>query len=446
MSLMNKDESLIYSASISNWTELNQSFDKAVIRVAYPGLNRKKFDIPKEAFEASIQSIYNCPIVTNYDRDSDSLGGHDMLLIRKQDGSLDLVNNTSPIGVVPESAKYWWDTVTEENGDVHEYLYVEVLIWKRQEAYKKIKEDGCAAHSMEIRIVDGDTKDGIVHVKKFEFTALCLIGIEPCYESSELTFSMCKSLFEEMAKDLKESYKNMVTSSNDVDDKHPQKTSYSEGGNGALDKEIKKLAEQYGIDLDKIDFSLDGMSIDDVKAKFEEMKASADDNTGDTKGKTPSDTDVTASLEGDAAAITLETLTRQNAELSDKLTRANERVTEMSAELEALRTFKAQVDADRAAAEAAKVEADRAALFQRFDNLSGIEAFENLKKNCTDMSLEDIEDKCFSILGRNAQNVKFSMNESEPKEPKLPVDANKHIDNDTDNDPYGGVVEKYRNR
>lgn len=47
--------------------------------------------------------MYNKPVVANYIREDDAIGGHDAAIVRK-DGSPKMVNVTQPVGVVPESA------------------------------------------------------------------------------------------------------------------------------------------------------------------------------------------------------------------------------------------------------------------------------------------------------------------------------------------------------
>ena len=126
-----------FSSAINGWAERNSSFDSGILRVAYAGKNRNNSFISKETFERCLPSIYNCPIVCRYDRETDEIGSHDMELVESDDGGMRIVNITQPVGVVPESANYWWETIEDDSGP-HEYLCVEVLIWKRQEAYKKI--------------------------------------------------------------------------------------------------------------------------------------------------------------------------------------------------------------------------------------------------------------------------------------------------------------------
>ena len=146
--------SIVFSSGITSLTERNTSFDSGILRVCYTGKNRNNSFISKETFERCMPSIYNCPIVCRYDRDTDTIGSHDMELVGTDDGGMRIVNITQPVGVVPESAKYWWEEIEDDSG-LHEYLCVDVLIWKRQEAYKKIKEDGITDESMEISVKEG---------------------------------------------------------------------------------------------------------------------------------------------------------------------------------------------------------------------------------------------------------------------------------------------------
>jgi len=271
---------LTFSSSLTEMCEINSSFDTGILRVCYTGKNRNGSFISKEALERGLKTIANCPIVCNYDRDEDEFGGHDMELVHESDGGLRLVNLTQPIGVIPESAKQWFSNYTDENGVEHEYLYTEVLLWKRQEAYRKIKEDGITSESMEITVNAGKRVDGIYHIEDFEFTAFALIGVEPCYESSALeVFSMSdfKQQMSEMMRELKETFTLVNTPSGD-DNTHPKNS--MEGGETALDKKMELVAK-YGIDVDALDFSIEDFTVEELIEKFEaitkEFKCGDDD-------------------------------------------------------------------------------------------------------------------------------------------------------------------------
>lgn len=274
---MDKILNIEYSSSLSDLCEINSSFDKGILRICYTGENRNGSNISKKAIQKSLKTIYNCPVVCNYIRETNSLGGHDVEIVADESGNARIVNVTQPVGVIPESAKVWFDEYEEADGTVNEYLYAEVLLWKRQEAYEKIKSDGIEAHSMEITVNDGELKDGIYYINNFEFTAFALIGVEPCFESSALQVFNKETFREEFSMMMKElkSYLEDVSPSKEGDDIQTKNMMKLEkGGNEALEDKIN-LAKEYGIDIDSLDFSLEDFDIEELKEKFEAIKESS---------------------------------------------------------------------------------------------------------------------------------------------------------------------------
>ncbi len=270
---MRKIMNLTFESSIADLCEVNQSFDHGVIRIAYVGENRNKTFISKDAFEKALPTIYNCPVVCNYDISTDTLGGHDLEIVSDTNGELKVINATSPIGCIPESAKVWFEDYTDENGVKREYLYAEALLWKRQAAYQKIKQDGFTNQSMEIAVLDGESIDGLYHINDFEFTAFTAIGVEPCFEDAAIqVFSQqtYKEQLSEMMNDLRASF-NLVNTPDGDDNTHPQ--NYMKGETETLNDKVE-LATEYGIDVNDLDFSIGDFSIEELKEKCEAMKMS----------------------------------------------------------------------------------------------------------------------------------------------------------------------------
>ena len=511
---MEKVMNMTYASSLTNLCSINSSFDQGVLRVAYPGKNRNKSFISKQTFEKCIKTIFNVPIVCNYDRETDTLGGHDMAIVRDAQGALRVVNETTPVGAIPESARYWWDEVEEEDGTTHEYLFVDALLWKRQEAYRKIKKDGITAQSMEITVRDSETIDGIMHINDFEFTALALIGVTPCYESAGLEmFSSAdfKQQLSEMMQELKESY-TQVNHSQEVNDTE-HNNDPMEGGEKVLQEKLD-LAASYGIDVDTLDFALDDFEMDELREKFEAMKADANaepeqtcepeqsfelnsnlteeiyrmlaegevvhHDWGDMPRYSYADMDAELgevyawdrenwllygfcySVNGDSVKIDfdskkrmkyaivpfddgeqdspfaavyaemenrLSTSAEAGTEMSEKFQEASDTIKSMEEELGELRKFKKDSE-DREKKDACEK------VFEQFEDLAGVDAFEELKNNCASFSAAELEEKCYAIKGRLAAAVKFSMEE---KSPKLKVVK----ENETENEPYGGIFSRY---
>lgn len=520
---MHEHMKITYSSSVEQLCEVNSSFDAGVLKVAYVGNNRNGSSISKDAFERSMSTIYNCPIVCNYNRERDEIGSHDVEVVMK-DGSARIVNITQPVGVIPESAKYWWEYFEDDSG-THEYLCIEALIWKRQEAYEKIKNNVITDESMEIRVKSGRMEDGIYVIDSFEFLAFCLLeAAEPCYESASLAmFGMdtFKERYAEMMEEFKNNFKK-VNASLEVDI-HPQ--NLMEGGEEHLEQKMELLTK-FGLSVDQLDFDIEAMSVEDLEAELNTRfnNNHPDEPVGDDPSKDTNDQFALSgeqfrdellgalcaekvktewgemcrymycdydsdamevfcydledwklygfhySMNGDNVVIDFESKKRKKfsivdfdegdteqsykamfdvvveasvsakaselnaefeaakTELEEKYNAASDTINNMNTELEELRQYKQeQLDNKRTA--------DEDAVFAMFTDLNGIEAFEDLKSNCSELSIEELEDKCFAIRGRNTAHT-FSAQKQ--KSPRLPVEKNKLA-----GEPYGGLFVEF---
>lgn len=496
---------IAFSSGFDRVTEHNASFDKGVLRVCYVGRNRNNSFISKETFERCMQSIYNCPIVCRYDRDADEIGAHDMEVVKDDAGQVSLVNITAPVGLVPESAAYWWEEVEEADGAIHEYLCVEALLWKRQEAYQKIRENGITSESMEICVKEGSMQNGVYVIDRFEFTAFCLLGTaEPCYESASLML-FSRENFKAQLDEMMREFKTGISSRQPGQEGGVCKQGYPEGGNKTLD-EKKALMTKYGLDEEKLGFQLEDFSLEELQEKLEALTADAtpatDDNEnfalagafreeligalgaekvetcfGEVERYWYMDYDseaaevycydcedwklygFTYSMNGDHVVIDFESrkrkkfavvdfdegeqsavfeaafskmsaaYTENDSRWAEKYQSASEKINSMEAELEGLRQFKA--DAENKAAMHARE--DVLSDFEK--ELSGIDAFETLRETCQQYSVEELEEKCFAIKGKNLSG-KFSLQGQKP--PRLPVEKGAK-----GKEPYGGIFAEY---
>lgn len=466
---MSDTTNIAYTSSLTDICKINSSFDTGILRICYAGENRNKTYISKEALENAIPSIYNCPVVCNYNRDDNSIGGHDMEIVTDSQGNLKVVNLTTPIGVIPESAKVWFENY-EENGTVHEYLYTEVLLWKRQEAYKKIKDDGITKQSMELKILGGKSVDGIYHINNFEFKAFTLVGEEPCFESSALqVFSHTdfKKQLAEMINDLKQTFTKDNTT---IDNKH---LTLTKGGAVTLENKAKegsnvkseiftltdnirgelirvlskeKVERDWGIDCryHYIDFDIDSKQVyvfdsnEDWLLYGFTFSVDGDVVTIDYDSKKRKKYEIVDFEEGDKESSAIagvikpiedkfKNSSEQQNKLSQDLNAALEENESMKKELNELREFKADT-------EKAIVENEKNEMFSRFEDLEGIEEFELLKSDNSDYDIECLEEKCYAIRGRHGSELKFT----KTKTPKIKVPKV-----DRPDEPYGGLFIKY---
>ena len=266
--------------SLYDIQEINSSFAMGTLKVMYLGNNRNGSHFSKDAVEKALPSLRNVPIVCHWDDESEEIGGHDIEVVVDNDGALRIKNLTEPCGVVPDHARFKFQTECDEDGNEHEYLIIDgVILWKRQDVYRHVVDElgGKVKHSMEINVIDNKkTEDGYLDITNFEFTALCLLGnCTPCFQGSELelfTAHNFKLKMEQMMLEIKESFKQVNTSP-EVDNTHPQNYSM-EGGERVLEDKMELIAK-YGIDIESLDFSIDDFTVEELTEKFEAMKAAS---------------------------------------------------------------------------------------------------------------------------------------------------------------------------
>ncbi len=268
-------------ASIFNIREINSSFACGSLKVMYTGENRNGSSISKDAVVHALPTLKNVPIVCHWDPESKEIGGHDMELVREDDGSIRIRNLTEPCGVVPDHASFRFEVDTNDNGTEHEYLIIDnVLLWKRQDVFNYITNElgGKVKHSMEISVFGCHQNDsGILEITDFEFTALCLLGnCEPCFQGSELEiFSSVnfKKQLAQMMSDLKKEFSLVEPPVGDTDTY--QQNYPMEGGEKVLDEKLALVAE-YGLEVENLEFSIEDMTLEELREKFEAMKHTED--------------------------------------------------------------------------------------------------------------------------------------------------------------------------
>lgn len=271
----------IADTSIFDIKEVNSSFASGSLKVMYTGKNRNGSSISKDAVLRALPTLKNVPIVCHWDPLEREIGGHDMELVRDDDGLMRLRNLTEPCGVVPDHASFRFETVADNEGNEHEYLIIDgVLLWKRQDVFNYISKDlgGKVKHSMEISVFDCEQdSSGILEINQFEFTALCLLGnCEPCFQGSELEVFSSNNFKKQMAQmmsDLKEEFSMVVPPVGD-NDIHPQNHPM-EGGEKVLNEKLALVAE-YGLEVENLGFSIEDLTLEELREKFEAMKNTVD--------------------------------------------------------------------------------------------------------------------------------------------------------------------------
>lgn len=381
-------------------------FAPAKILIGYCGDNRNYSNISEEVYMNA--RIKNIPVVANFISDKNDFGGHDVKIIHTEDG-IDFYAATVPFGLVPESAKQWF---TEEmvDGEMKKCYWTECLLWKRQYGFEKIAQTKRINHSMEISASEyTERDDGIVQIDKMDFEALCLLGsdVEPCFENSRLELGY------------------------------------------ALDSEIAEMMEQYK----QYCLSNEGVNKMDNENKFtENEQVNEPENVVEPEqtvepetsaenefNQTENVSENTENAENESTQA--ETQADPETESVDYELKYNELVSQFDAlneEVESLRKFKADIEAEIRAKEEAEV-------FAKFEKLSEIEEFTKLKETSSEYTIETLEEKCFAIAGKHGINLFAKETENTETEPVTKFSVVPE-NNEKKESIYGNLFELYSNK
>lgn len=513
-------------AHFSEIKDINPSFASARVSICYPGRNRNKSDISKDVLTKAIPSLYNVPIVGRYDEKAKDFGAHDMRIHKDEDtGRIIIENATVPFGVVPESADISFETITEPDGTEREYLCTDVYLWKRQPGYECILEKKRFGQSMEINVTDYiiDSEEYVV-IQDMTFEALCILGdaAEPCFECAAIQLNEENSALEYALSEFKKEYFQMLnelktctaSSSDAFSDTTPEEGGQAQPVNIDKDNE-QTLATAETQTVEEVDGVTDVVSMDNVEPTDGDA---ADTNTESAAKKAfTTYNEKREALRTALSALCVydddhlldywmcdfddnyiyvekyEYVNNENTHSYGRFTYVmNDGAVALSDYTEMFITWltaeeKAQIENERAAAEALKNEFDvykethsiedstyneyveshshsneeynllatfkanieseqhrqqvDEILAEFNEDLGKIEEYKNLVENAYEMSCEDLLRDCYLLRGKYKTQKQFSFRAAN----KVVLPA---IDVEKDDKPlpYGGVFEKYRNR
>lgn len=161
----------------------SERFIKLKVRVCHDGENLNGSHISKEALQDALPSIYNIPLLANVVVDDDGnidFGGHDRKIVKDamDESQYRLQYVEAPVGVFPADCA---DACVLEEGGKH-YVYATAYLWR---GYANYAEDIILSRqqsdvSMEVIVnaSEYDTEDSLLHINKFTFTGVTLLGAD----------------------------------------------------------------------------------------------------------------------------------------------------------------------------------------------------------------------------------------------------------------------------
>lgn len=450
----------------------------------------------KESILNNIDSLKCIPVVGHLIQKEDGsyyMGGHDFEI----DENCNFKSLTVPYGFVVENT-YDFEVVKEYDTEV-EYLTTNIVLWTG--VYPELmsavySDDFYFNQSMEIDLEDGQYRpyeedSNYTELLEWTYKKLCLLGkaddkssiehTEPCFiEAKVIPFSYTEQ-FNKCFSELKSSYKAEILNNKEV---------------GLKKTKINEILKKFSVKVDDLNFEItDVMTEEELTNKLTEFteskndetkrfsytyrqKASVLDNEISKKSTDEYDSDgnfiketYCYLLDFDdkyvyfiASVYTKDSYERSTyrciysfdeKSVSVKLDDVCEKVIQgyvtpdeqnqldemrksyslMKEDYEELKSFKLEK-------ETKELKEKKELLYSNFEEiLCDNEEYKKLKENDSDLSLEDVENTCYCLVGK--LNLNFSKKDDEDKKP---VTLSFGIEDDDMKDiPYGGLFEKYGN-
>jgi hypothetical protein len=372
---------------------LNPSFHKAKTRIMAIESVANRCNFSTDSVVQSLPTLKNVPIVAQYSDETGNFKGHEFDV---RGSAL-----TYGIGVIPESAEQWIEEV-EENGEVKKYLCSDVLLWKRQKKeFEFIKDHKGLSVSMEVMITDANFDDNeILNIDSFYFTAVTVlgIGVTPAFDSANITFAKNEEQIKEMMFELN----NFEREENTM----PQAgKEFEEQQSAEQPQETEPVQPQ---ELEQQEESKEPEV--DYKKLLEEEQV----ESGRTIRELTQERDV---------------LTQQLQQLK---TDSAKELKDVMAELEELREYKHNIEKQKR-----QVAIDN--VLENFKDLQETDDFKELIKRVDDLTPEQLEDKCYAIVGKQAR----AKRQKQPQvAPKVNISASTKEKPSAKDDRYGGLLFK----
>lgn len=272
--------------SLATSYSIDESFDserfiKMRLKICHDGVNPNGSNFNVRDIKKAEKSIANTPILANTIVDDDSksvdLGGHDFHLEKHKlkDDEFKIIYDELIVGVVPESNNY---EVSECDG--RQYAFADCYIFREYSNYFEdfIEENQESKLSMEI-FVDKSNYDNITNtynITDYRYKGITFLGKN--YGTGMLGAKAVVSNFEEketlftLLSDLKSEIERYQVSSQGMDINKFAKKEDEQN----LEEKLK-LLEQYNITVDSLGFSIEDMTLEDLKGKL--------DDSGEDKSK-----------------------------------------------------------------------------------------------------------------------------------------------------------------
>ena len=380
---------LSFNSMVSDYEIVNPEFARVKVYVCYDGKNRNNSYIDKDVLQKMSNTIYGIPMVAEYDEDNNCFKGHGGKLEISDEG-IEFIQTTVPYGFVDPKTPIFYEEVVELDGITkHNYLCCYAYLWYKRypevESVLRNQENKKIGQSMEINVTSYDIdEDGCCIIKDGYFSALAMLGVEPCFESACVTSKFSKesdSIWEEMISSFKK---------------------YSENDKGG--SIVNKEYENEELDETEEDFKKKKCS-EEEDDEFKKKKCSEEEDDEFKRKKCENEEDYQAKYE----------------EVNSELISLKAKYSDLQAEYEDLKTKYTALENEVAELRDFALEEN---VFSKFEVLKNVEGYEDIYNARFELSEEDLVLRLKALAYDNGIIMNKKNNRREKEIKKFSLDVN----------------------
>ena len=374
---------LSFNSMISDYEIVNPEFARVKVYVCYAGKNRNRSSISEEVLAEMSKTIYGVPVVAEYDKDNNCFKGHGGKLEISDDG-IDFVQTTVPYGFVDPKTPVFYEEVTELDGITkHNYLCAYAYLWYKRypevENVLRNQDNKVIGQSMEIAVdsYELDEEDYCV-IKGGHFSALAMLGVEPCFESAKVTSKFSQEDIELAYAEMIESFKKYTLETLSEDFEENTETNETEG---FVENEIT-VAE---VEVDFVEDKEDKEDKEDIEKDEVEEEDDVDEDDEEEMAKKDDEEEKKCELEEEVECAKEEDdEDKKKCELIEaELIELKAQLTDLQSEYETLKSEYSALESEvvelRAFKQAEDLKAKEIALeenvFAKFEELKNLEGY-----------------------------------------------------------------------
>lgn len=287
-----------FEKNAKNEDKHKEALTPFVSRAFHDHVNLNKSEIPEESFNENVPSANFRPILAHLTTNSDGepdFGSHDCYVSIDEEGNEKIIYEEQPIGVIDGSkTTIEYDKDSEVNRAVlHGYLYDEYC----QDAIDILNRRGTVDCSIElcIRDLSYNTANKTLMLNDFYVSGLTLLSkdVSPGMAGSNFKIEDFAVNAKPLDFDKKDKMIELLESLNEKlsnFNKSEQTSVHEESKEGGNDENMKfeELLAKYGKTAEDVTFDYEGMSDEELDAKFAEVFGDDDTNEDGDNSNEPS--------------------------------------------------------------------------------------------------------------------------------------------------------------